>query len=179
MIEGPRMVDPLIAALVAPDPNVRGYAAEALGRIKDPRSVEPLIAALKDSDSSVRVRAIEALGRFKDPRSVEPLIAALKDPEGNVRSHAARGLEYLEDPRQVNALLARLRAHDLEVAAGAYAFFLNRGVRGSEDTMIQALNALGTAGMAEAFANSHNPKLTGPGFEWARAHGYVLIPRPR
>jgi hypothetical protein len=52
-------VEPLIEALK--DPLSRGYAAEALGKIKDPKAVEPLIEALKDKDFGVRRRAAEAL----------------------------------------------------------------------------------------------------------------------
>jgi hypothetical protein len=50
---GALAVEPLIAALKDPVSNLRGNAAEALGRIADPRAARPLIAALKDREPYV------------------------------------------------------------------------------------------------------------------------------
>jgi len=76
---GKSAVEPLLKALKDKNRYIRGYAAWALGRIKDKRAVEPLIKALKDRSECVRRNAAYALGEIKDKRAVEPLIEALKD----------------------------------------------------------------------------------------------------
>ena len=56
-------VEPLVAALIGPNPgwSVRKAAVETLGKIGDARAVEPLVAALGDQDEFVRRDASEAL----------------------------------------------------------------------------------------------------------------------
>lgn len=54
-------VVPLIEALQNEDRHVRGYAAEALGRIGDPRAIQPLIGVIKERDWETRKQIAEAL----------------------------------------------------------------------------------------------------------------------
>jgi HEAT repeat protein len=61
---GAPAVEPLIAALKDADKEVRGTAAEALGKIGDARAVGPLSAALRDADEDVRKAAAEALEKL-------------------------------------------------------------------------------------------------------------------
>ncbi|MBI3303281.1 MAG: HEAT repeat domain-containing protein [Deltaproteobacteria bacterium] len=76
---GPAAVGSLVAALRDRDENVRGRAAQALGRLRDTRAVDPLMAALKDKDWFVREAAAEALGRIGDVRAVGSLLALTAD----------------------------------------------------------------------------------------------------
>jgi hypothetical protein len=172
---GAPAVEPLLAVLKDRDTRVRDSAANVLGGIKDPRAVGPLIAALKDADAHVRWGAVVALGQIKDPRAVEPLIAALKDAEAWVRPHAAEALGRIKGPRAINALLAGLRKRDLLVIAGAYSFFIERGEPGSEDVLIRALNAVGSAEMAGDFLKCGNSALEEAARHWETTHGYYYF----
>jgi len=85
-------VTSLIAALQDEDAEVRGQAAETLGRFRDARAVPALRGALKDKDKGVRRRAAKPLACVEDDRAADALIAALKDPDVEVRRPIARGL---------------------------------------------------------------------------------------
>ena len=139
--------------------------------------VSRLIAALKGRDANVRQRAAEALGEIKDPRAVEPLIAALKDADMYVRRLAAEALGKIKDPRAVHVLLAGLRERDLAVIAGAYGVFIERAEPGSEDVLIQALNAHGSEEMAEVYLNCGNLALGGAAHKWAHKRRYEVETR--
>lgn len=109
-----------ITRLKSPNPELRQYAADALGKFKDRRATEPLIAALPDADPHVRMMAAIALAQLKDPRAVEPIIELLKDSNDDARDAAELALEQIGDPRAVEPLInlwrsgARLRV-DLAV----------------------------------------------------------------
>ena len=94
---GTRAVLPLIDRLHSEDTDLRGKAAEVLGRLRDRRATGPLIAALTDADPEVRWRAAEALAELKDPEAAEPLVTALSDPQESVRAAAAHALAALGD----------------------------------------------------------------------------------
>ena len=68
------MIPALVECLKEEDPDLRIYAALALGERADPRAVQPLIAALKDENPNVRYHAIDALGQLRSPEAVEPLV---------------------------------------------------------------------------------------------------------
>jgi len=127
-------VNPLIAVLNDPSPNIRAFAVVALGNIKDSRAVEPLIAVLKQpnvavngvqsdaftimpehgpqirfEDSGLRGRAINSLGQIKDPRAVDSLVAALTDQNANVRENAGGALGEIKDTRAVEPLIAAIK----------------------------------------------------------------------
>jgi HEAT repeat protein len=111
---GPASVEPLIAALVDGDKEVRRNAAATLGALGDPRAVEPLIGMLEDRSSKVRESVVAALGGLGDARAVEPLIAALGDVR--VRSSVVQALGRLGDGRAVEPLVAVLEDEEAEDA---------------------------------------------------------------
>jgi len=197
---GEPAVDSLIATLSDADPDLREQAAELLGEIKDPRAVPPLIATLKDNTppakapaeldangvplphasegASLRQYSAKALGEIKDSRADQPLIDALKDSDGNVRLAAARALGEMDDTQSVTFLLSALSGHNTEVIAGAFRFFIQRGVPGSEDALIEALNKSGDQYMAEDMINSGNAKLHDAASDWASAHNFEITYMP-
>ena len=156
---GQPAVEPLIAALDEHvSPNVRTYAATALGMIGDARAVEPLIAALKDGDSHVRGWVAYTLHNFKgDKQVVEPLIAALKDEDGTVRKYAAATLRKIGDERALDPLIAVLNTDEnsevRQVALGMLrdtravepliAAFIDDNSKVDKDEVAEALGALG------------------------------------
>lgn len=106
---------------------------------------------------------------------VSRMIADLKDRHAQVRRDAASGLGYSKDPRAVEPLLAALKEPDLAVIAGAYSFFIERSEKGSEDALIQALNASDySKSMAEDYLNCGNSALEAAAREWAWKHGYQI-----
>jgi len=138
-------------------------------------TIERLIQQLKDKDWEVRKGVARSLGWTKDARAVEALIASLRDEHFSVRRKAAEALGKIKDTRAVEALIAALRDGNLEIVAGAYRFFILRGVLGREDVLIEALNIYGTAEMAKDFLNCGNSKLAEAARDWAKRHDYIII----
>ncbi|HEY9865143.1 MAG TPA: HEAT repeat domain-containing protein [Candidatus Obscuribacterales bacterium] len=68
------LIPALIECLQDSDPELRIYAAQALGQRDDPRAIPNLILALADPDSNVRYHAVEALGRLKARDAIDPLL---------------------------------------------------------------------------------------------------------
>jgi HEAT repeat protein len=135
----PRVVEPLIAALKNGSQCLRVYSARSLGSTKDPRAVEPLITALNDRDLGVRIQAAESLGHLGDPRAVEPLIPMLVEKDYVLRREAARALAGIQDDRKVQPLLAVLRNEEFPAITGAYGFYIDVGIEGSEYILIRIL----------------------------------------
>jgi hypothetical protein len=98
-------VDPLIALLMDPDPDVRVHAATALGWVGGKDAVQPLLVALQDEIAQVRRYAARALCWVVDESAVDALSAALRDEDTYVRCYAARALGWSHDPRAVRPLV--------------------------------------------------------------------------
>jgi HEAT repeat protein len=168
----PRVVEPLIAALKNGSQCLRVYSARSLGSTKDPRAVEPLIEALNDIDVGVRIQAVESLGRIGDSRAVEPLIPKLVEKDYALRREAARALAGMQDDRKVQPLLALLRSEDFPAIKGAYGFYIDVGIEGTEYILIRILERnLDDFKIARAFYYSGNSVLEEAGRVWAMDNG--------
>lgn len=122
MNTGERAVEPLITALNYQNEEVRLFAIEVLGKLKDPRAVEPLIPVLNDKNVDVRMLAAEVLGEMGDPRAVEFLTNSLRDKKPEVRLKVAEIFGELKDPRTAVSLIESLEDKNNKVqAAAAYA----------------------------------------------------------
>jgi twitching motility protein PilT len=97
-----QLVEPVIALLGDPDPDVRGGAIAVATVFEDRRIVPAAIGLLKDPDWWLRIAAADTLGRLRDPRAVEPLIAALADAD--VKWAAVEALGRIADQRALPAL---------------------------------------------------------------------------
>ncbi len=90
---GEGAVPALIEALVDPVPQVRAYAAEALGKFGQAAvsAVPTIVSHLSDSSSNARLKMLEALFNIRAPDSVivPAFRNALSDPEASIRAAAA------------------------------------------------------------------------------------------
>lgn len=111
---GSQSVDALVPLLSVRDPDVRKFAVDVLGDIRDPDAVPQLISGLRDPDENVRVAAAEALGKIRDWRAVEPLVACLAASEqGWLDYAAAEALGEIGDERALAPLLGALSRNSL------------------------------------------------------------------
>ncbi len=115
-------VEGLTEALKDADPEVRYWAADALGKIGSPSAIPPLIRSLRDPLDAVRMSACVALGDLKAAEALPDLInlVAGKTPPGKgyslfipedvgaVRWMAARALGRIGDPGAVLPLVDAL-----------------------------------------------------------------------
>jgi hypothetical protein len=75
----------------------------------------------------------------------------------------------------VEELLSQaLKDENLEVIAGAHAFFIRRGEPGSERMLIKALQDFGYIKMAENYLRCGNDQLSAAGRNWAEQQGVRL-----
>ena len=104
-IRDPRAIEPLLAALAAPESWLPARVAEVLLQF-GATAVEPLLALLqRPEDSSARAWAAQILGDLKDPRAVPVLTTCLTDLNDQVRARAAQSLGKLGDRRAVPELI--------------------------------------------------------------------------
>ena len=99
---GDALIEPVIALLSDPDPEIRSAAVGIAGAFADPRIVPATIPLLKDVDWWIRLAAADTLGNIKDPRAVDALIEALADPEA--KWSAVEALGKIGDMRALPAL---------------------------------------------------------------------------
>lgn len=104
-----------IEALNDPDEHVRGWAAEALGRIKDPHAIIPLIKALADENHYVCFNVFTSLKHFPENLIINQLIRALLDSDSLIRRRVSKLLGELGDPRVSDALITALKDEDPNV----------------------------------------------------------------
>jgi HEAT repeat protein len=107
------------AALKDPNPEVRRYAVEAVGRINDPTAVQILIAATKDTSEPVRRYAATELGRREAKEALDALIALCADPDEDVRWQAVLAIGDLKEKRATDALVNLLDDPSPQVANAA------------------------------------------------------------
>jgi len=71
----------ILKLLKNPDEDIRIYACEILGGMKEKETIPYLIETLKDESSNVRNLACMALGDIGDDSAIDALFSALKDDE--------------------------------------------------------------------------------------------------
>ncbi|MHB9131547.1 MAG: HEAT repeat domain-containing protein [Armatimonadota bacterium] len=108
MLQDPRALDPLKAALQGQDGLLRGAAVEALSNFYNLRLIPPLITALQSRDLANRNDLTQ------------------RDEYRDVRGGAAFVLSQYTDPRVEPALIAALQIHDSEVRHQATAALIRR-----------------------------------------------------
>lgn len=117
-----KAVEPLIAALVDPDEEVRREVEEALTKIGT-LGLHPLVSTLKEGDEDLRARAAEVIGRLYRSKEIEPLVhafllSALKDGDVWSRVRMATILGEIGKPWVVKPLIEALYFFNVREAAG-------------------------------------------------------------
>ena len=88
----------VIELLRSDDPDVRTYAALALGLMRDEWAVEPLLDCLGDKDPNVRFHAIEALGRIGAQRAAAAIATEAESNDPVLTFAALDALSAIGDP---------------------------------------------------------------------------------
>ena len=120
---GKSAAEPLHAALLAANPEIRKRLAAVLGEIGDRRALEPLIAILKDrgvnnstsksvSEALLRADAATALGALGDVAAIGPLQDAVENDRMAVGVAAMGSLVQLGDEKQLDGLHVLLQSDD-------------------------------------------------------------------
>jgi HEAT repeat protein len=99
-------------ALKDPDPWVRYYASQALGRRRDADSVEAVAELLADPSGQVRVGAVEALAHLPGKRSFE-VLKAVPSADPDLYRAAIVALGISRRPEAMPHLLQALESTDL------------------------------------------------------------------
>ena len=102
------VLNALTKALLDAEPNVRQYAARALGNTQNPLVAISLIMLLGDSSLEVRSEVAQILGKTRTDELLERLLPMLQDPDIETRRMIARILGEIGDPAAVAPLAALL-----------------------------------------------------------------------
>ena len=114
-------------------------------------------------------------GGYPQEDEVEKLITLLKHEQEDIRMSAAKSLGEINDIRAKKVLDTHLRTGNLEIVSAAYAYFIIKGQKGTEGTLIKALDKYGDMYMAEAFLSCGNPKLEKAARNWAESNQYIIV----
>lgn len=159
----PGAVNALIPLLHHKSSVLRREAAFALSKIDDPRATQALIPLLWKRNKDVFPQVAYSLALRRTTEAVDALVVALEDNRGRISEFAAFALDEMHDPDAAEALVGLLNDRRLDLVARAYPFYIRKGIEGSEDVLIEALNQHGAYGMADAFICSGNAKLEAAG----------------
>ena len=196
---GPAAVDAVAAELTAAPAGRAGAIAALLARLGD-QALAPLLTALRSKTTSQRVAAAEALGAYGSD-AVPALIKALGDSKDSVRNAAAASLGSIGAKSATGKLVNLLSDTDTRKAAvralvAIYAddatplvkYLKHRSTvqvyrplikLGQDDTvsaLVTALKQFGTKRMGETYLNAGEPHLEKAARNWAKAHGYYVVP---
>lgn len=89
---GPRVLEPLLAALPPSGLPFRRAALEVLDRLRDKRALPEVLALADDRDPEVALKALALAGAYPDPRTARHLAKVLASGPAERRRAAARSL---------------------------------------------------------------------------------------
>lgn len=169
------------ALLAASDPDVRTYAALALGLVGDARGTMDLLATLADdTEQNVRFHAIEALGRIGDLRAVDALTSLASHDDFFLSFPAVDALAAIGDASAAPSLIPLLANPDLAPSAATCL-----GAIGAEDVVVPLVEAIAAdaslagpcssaiTAIANRYATDTGDRATVPGLVRGSATGTV------
>jgi HEAT repeat protein len=107
-----QVAPPLLVGLHDPDPWVRYYACQSLGRLGCEAATRRITERLEDEAGQVRVAAVEALSHLRGDVALEALQKAAGAADADVRRAAIVGLGITGRPEALPILLAGARSPD-------------------------------------------------------------------
>jgi HEAT repeat protein len=169
-----RAIQPLIEALADKEASVRAEAIESLASLKAIQAAMPLgNILLNDENKNIRWGAAKSLMEIADEKAVGPLVTVLekKHETSRIRMMAAAALAKISNPQAEKILLRFLKDKDKAVVVGALAFFIEMGIPGTEDLLIEAVNKYEHADVAKYFLNCGNITLEKAGRKLLKEYG--------
>jgi HEAT repeat protein len=97
-------LESILPMLGSPDPNVRKFIVDIVGKQADRRAISPVLPLLSDPDANVRAAAAEACGHLRAEEAVPGLIGLLRDTEW-VAVSAISALAEIGDPASLPPLI--------------------------------------------------------------------------
>jgi len=178
----PRATAPFMNAWKEADTTTRTSAVYFLCKNDAAWATGPVIEAMKEKDSGFAARCIGVDAQVK-PSIEDAVIPLLTDADRYTREIAARTLVALipnplfyepsadgKKTRAEIALQQSLKERNMVVICAAASYYVSRGEAGTEDTLIDALNAAGEYWLAEYFLVCGHRKLEDAGRAWLKAH---------
>jgi HEAT repeat protein len=179
-------VTPLVGTLNDMSAEVRWAAADALGNIGDSSVVDTLIGAIGAGRiwSQRMVLVLDRLdtnwrSRDATTRVVNYFVENMDHPTGEVQWRSAEALGQIGNDHAEVVLGDAMAQKNLLVMAAAHPFYIRRGVLGSEQLLVEALNVYGTEDIALTYLNAGHPLLRQAALSWGRKRGTVLLPSPK
>jgi HEAT repeat protein len=158
----PRVIERLVPALSDPEPWVRYYACQSLGKLQVESSVGAIARLVSDAAGQVRVAAVEALSHMRGDVAFAALREAAVSPELDLRRAALIGLGLSQRPESIALLLSHVDSEDIAtrlLALSALAKFetpetlealLRAAGDADENVQAAALGFIGSRAGAEA-----------------------------
>ncbi len=103
---GRQSLEVLHRELKSTDHDVRKFAVDILGEIRDPESVDYLVESLRDEDENVRNAAAENLGKLRAAKAVPALLDAMEIPDVWFRFTILEALSKIGSRFDLDRLLA-------------------------------------------------------------------------
>lgn len=177
-----RAARPFMDAWKKADRQARYDAIYSLCRNEAPWATGPVVEAMREKDSGFGARCLEPTVRMRASLA-DAVIPLLSDADKYTRGIAARTLVALipnplfsgsstepAEARGENALQESLKQRNFIVISAAIEYFVARGEKGSEDTLVEAMNSAGDDYVAEYLLVSGNMKLEDAGRAWLKEH---------
>ncbi len=102
----------LLKGIKDPDPWVRYYACQSLGRLSITSAAPDITALLDDEAGQVRLSAVEALSHLDTPEAHAALSAAMKTSEADVKRAALVGLGIAKRLEDLPLILSEVHSKD-------------------------------------------------------------------
>ncbi|MCX7708506.1 MAG: HEAT repeat domain-containing protein [Clostridia bacterium] len=177
-IQEPASIKPLIDAMCEENSETRSAGTQAVFRFGS-AATKQLELKLKEPSlqTYAKIEIIQALSEIGDRASQDSLTAILKDPDEAVRKSAANALAKMDETAR-EYLISLLNSRNMEIIAHIYSYYIQIGVEGSENLLIQALEHYADKEMAMDYLNSENDKLKNAAIQWAKRRGYYIVSIP-
>ena len=139
---GEPAIESLVVLLNDPVPQIRAYAADALGGMKSERAIDPLMGLLHDNDPYVRRTAAGALGRIGSPRRYHTSSRRWAIPKPEVVGATVRALGGIHHPDVIPHLIRALGDTTLNAIAPAAAALGERALPEAVEPLIRCFEEI-------------------------------------